>query len=104
MVSKYTQLINKITFNYQSKLFLIIHSDEEEADLVLHVILLLLLIKQHNDYRGNRDNITRSAILSSKLSPWRHLLVNADEASFLFTEEELVRERYTREREVDLKI
>jgi hypothetical protein len=90
-----------------------IHSDEEEVDLVLHVILLLCLIKQHNDYRGNRDNISRSAILSSKLSPWRHLLDNADEASFpnytgfsrfafselhkaLFTEEELERERDAR--------
>ena len=83
MVSKYTQIINKITISYQLKLFLMTHSDEEEGDLVLHVILLLLLIKQHNDYRGIRNNITRSAILPSKLSPWRHLLHNADEACFL---------------------
>ena len=90
-----------------------IHSDEEEADLVLHVILLLCLIKQHNDSRGIRNNITRSALVPSNLSPWRHLLHNADEASFLnytglsrvafkelhkalFTEEELVIERDAR--------
>ena len=83
MHSKYTQLINKITIIYPLKQKLMIHSDEEEVDLVLHVILLLCLIKQHNDSRGNRDNITRSAIVATKLSPWRHLLNAADEGPIL---------------------
>ena len=51
-------------------------------DSAMLVTILLAAILYYNSLR-NRHKLTRSAIVSPKLSPWQHLLVNGDNQSFL---------------------